>query len=573
MNNRIRLLPICVVIAFLLLTAARTQGQRTFCNPIDLPYRFQPDGAYRSAADPVIVLYKNLYWLFVSKNAGYYSSPDLLHWTFVKASGYPTDIWAPTVAVIGGKLCLTTGGSAGTFTTEDPATGQWRNLTTYNRNLSDPATFQDSDGRVFLYDGCSDDQPLRVTELDPQTMKELHPPVTTLAAMTDTHGWEVPGDDNSDYNARPWIEGSWINKLGGKYYLQYAGPGTQFSTYGDGVYVANKPMGPFVYQPYSPFSFKPTGFITGSGHSCTFADLHGRYWHVTTLSISRRHMFERRIGIFPAGILPDGQLVTNTYLGDYPQYIAGKARDPLHDNSPHWMLLSYHKPVTVSSTLPPDGQGSYEAAHAVDENVRSWWSAASGHEGEWLQLDLAKSCRVNAIQVNFADQGATAKDEFMADGYGYTILVSDNGRDWSTVVDHRTDPRDAPHEYTELQKPVMARYVRIVNSHSPANGLFSLYDLRVFGSALGDLPPQVTGQRVIRDSADGRQVTLSWNAAAGADFYIVRYGIAPDRLFGNYQVYDSTGLKIRSLNIGQEYYFTVDAVNGSGIMLGPEPIK
>ena len=63
-----------------------------------------------------------------------------------------------------------------------------------------------------------------------------------------------------------------MNKISGKYYLQYSAPGTEFKTYADGVYVADKPAGPFTYALYSPFSFKPTGFICGAGHSCTFAD-------------------------------------------------------------------------------------------------------------------------------------------------------------------------------------------------------------------------------------------------------------------------------------------------------------
>ena len=574
------------ILLCLVLGAAHVRGQqaaRTFCNPIDLPYMFQPDGYYRSAADPVIVYYKDTYWLFVSKNAGYYMSKDMVHWTYVKGMGYPTEIFAPTVAVIDGKLYLTTGGTAGTFTTDDPASGRWTNVVTYTRGLEDPATIQDDDGHVYLYDGCSNQRSLRVTELDPTTLQPIGDPIPTIQAETNAHGWEVPGDDNRDFDAKPWIEGSWINKIDGKYYLQYAAPGTQFSTYGDGVYISDHPMGPFTYAPYSPFSFKPTGFVTGAGHSCTFTDSSGRYWHVSTLSISRRHMFERRIGLFPTGVLSDGELVTNTYLGDYPQMAPGKSNDPLHDNSAHWMLLSYRKPATASSTLSADSikggdafapkvSQSFEPGAAVDEDIRTWWSAATGKAGEWLQVDLRKKCRINAIQVNFADQGATAKNEFISDGYGYYIEASDNGKTWRIIVDHRKDPRDAPHDYTELREPVMARYVRIVNDHSPAEGLFSLYGLRVFGSGLGGTPGRVTAISAVRGSSDGRQASVSWKPVSGADFYIVRYGLSADKLFGNYQVYHGTTLDIHSLNAGYAYYFTVDAVNENGVTHGENTV-
>jgi xylan 1,4-beta-xylosidase len=51
----------------------------------------------------------------------------------------------------------------------------------------------------------------------------------------ETRGWEVPGDRNDDPKADSWVEGSWMNKHDGTYYLQYAAPGTQFKTYGDGM--------------------------------------------------------------------------------------------------------------------------------------------------------------------------------------------------------------------------------------------------------------------------------------------------------------------------------------------------
>ena len=133
--------------------------------------------------------------------------------------------------------------------------------------------------------------------------------------------------------------------------------------------------------------------------------------------------------------------------------------------------------------------------------------------------------------------------------------------------------KDTPHDYTQLDQPVSGRYVRIKNVHEPANGLFSLYDLRVFGSAPGKLPRQVKKLRVKRNDADQRQVHLKWKSSTRAEFYIVRYGIVPDKLFSNYQVYHATELDINALNVGTGYYFTVDAVNGAGITKGKAPAK
>ena len=79
----------------------------------------------------------------------------------------------------------------------------------------------------------------------------------------------------------------------------YAAPGTQYRIYGDGNYVGDNPLGPFEYVEDNPFSFKPGGFIGGAGHGHTFKDKYGNYWHVASMTISVRHWFERRLGLFP----------------------------------------------------------------------------------------------------------------------------------------------------------------------------------------------------------------------------------------------------------------------------------
>jgi hypothetical protein len=106
----------------------------------------------------------------------------------------------------------------------------------------------------------------------------------------------------------------------------------------------------------------------------------------------------------------------------------------------------------------------------------------------------------------------------------------------------------------------------------PAGAMFSVSDFRIFGDALGKAPAVASHVKVERDSADARSAHVSWDTVPQADFYIVRYGIAKDRLFNNYQVYDAVQLDLHSLNTGVSYYFTVDAVNGSGITQGKDTV-
>ncbi len=167
-----------------------------------------------------------------------------------------------------------------------------------------------------------------------------------------------------------------MTKHNGKYYLQWGGPGTEFSHYGDGVAVGNNPLGPFEHVSL-PFSMKAGGFIRGAGHGATFQDNGGNYWHTSTMVINVKNNFERRIGIWPAGFDKDDVMYCNTAFGDYPYYIPDGKADHLRSRFTGWMLLNYNKPVQVSSSL-----GTYYANNLVDEDIKTYWSAKTADKGE-----------------------------------------------------------------------------------------------------------------------------------------------------------------------------------------------
>lgn len=540
--------------------SARTGGEdrlATYANPVDLPYRYQ-FGPFREAADPTIVRFKDRYWLFASHSKGYWWSTDLLHWTFVEPTGYQVNRYAPTVMVMNGRMYLAASENAKKiWVTDDPMGGAWTEAADISPGYNDPCLFLDDDGRLYMYEGLSGTEILRVYELDPKTFQPLRRAEVPQSRSKETRGWEVVGDRNENERAPSFIEGSWMTKYKGRYYLQYAAPGTEYKTYGDGVLVSDNPMGPFRYEPNSPFAFKPTGFIAGAGHGSTFQGADGRWWHAGTMTISQRFRFERRLGLFPTAFTRDGVLATDTYLGDYPHYIGGNR------GLTGWMLLSRRKAVTVSSTL--DG---FPAGNAVDEEVRTWWSAKTGGANEWLQIDLGARKRIEAVQINFADQDSRARG-ISRDVYRYVLEASDDGQSWRVLIDQSAGGRDAPHDYRVLPKADQARFVRLRNVHMPDGAKFSLYDLRVFGRGNGPAPARVTSAAGARDPSDARKATISWRPAKNAEFYVVRLGTRPDLMTQNYQVYDgATTLSVPSLNAGVSYYFAVDAVNERGITRG-----
>ena len=556
---------------------------RTFCNPLNLDYRFElSEPSRREAADPTMVVAFDAYWLFASKSGGYWHSSDLVDWELVAPTGLPLEDYAPTVLVLNGTMYFTAFGSRAVYATRDPLGGAWERVADLEA-YGDPALFLDDvDGRVYVAFGCSDSEATHIVQLDPANgWKEVGARLPVARGNGTLHGWENPGDDNELTGEAPWIEGSWITKAHGRYYLQYAGPGTQFKSYGDGVLTSASIAGPFTRDAGSPFSHNPSGFAAGSGHGSTFQDLRGRWWHVGTTTISVRHKFERRLALFPVSFIdapagggsaapPERLMRMNATLGCYPRSVETSLLAP-------WQLLSYRKPALASSTLAE----TFAPAQAFDEDIRTWWAARSGAAGEWLRVDLGAISTVHALQLNFAEQNATALGRLPAsDACRYYVESSTDGLRWAVILDRRPPAvvRDAPHDYHELPAAagVRARYVRVTSAHVPANAVFSLSGLRVFGTGAPSLepPPVVEGVAVARDGADRRQAAVSWAAARGARMYVVRYGerataSSEAHLFHAFQVDGGrTSVTLRALSIGVEYAFTVDAVNEAGRTVG-----
>lgn len=547
----------------------------TFCNPLNLDYQFvKSQPSHRTAADPVITLYQDNYYLFATASGGYWHSPDLNNWTFVAPKGLPLANPAPSVLILGGKMYYTAHRLKEVYETDDPKTGVWRKIADIGE-YADPALFLDDDGRLYLYFGSSLDGGISVVELDPKrNFKILSEPIQLMKANSDEHGWEGSGADNLGYirngvnRVEPYIEGSWMTKYKGVYYLQYSAPGTIWKTYADGVYTSQSPTKDFVYQPYSPFSYKPGGFVGSAGHAATFQDKEGNFWRVATMIISVAHKFERRLGIFPAAFDGDGVFRTNTYLGDYPQFVPGTIKNPLENNLAGWMLLSFGKTATASSALD-----NRPVENAFDEDIRTVWSAKTADKGEWLQVDLNQISNVNAVQINFAEQDAIARERLEKTFQQYRLEVSRDGKHWEIVVDKSNNLKDAPHDYVELAAPVKARYVKLTNFKTAGGAKFSVRDLRIFGRS--DVPkPAAVGKITIkRNPNDARKAVIEWQPSANARGYTIRWGISPAKLYGSFQVDQGNSLSMNWLNKGVDYYFSVDAHNESGITRGKVIVK
>ncbi len=562
---------------FIVANNGKAQTKRlTYCNPLNIDYGYTPFkdfskwGKHRATADPTVTLFKGKYYIFSTNQWGYWYSDDMLHWTFNYRSflrpyneNQGDNLCAPATLVKGDTLLVIGSTYNKDFTlwmSTDPVHNVWKPAKDYFKvGAWDPGMFRDDDGRIYIYHGSSNTLPLYGQEIDPNTFDPIGPKAETAHLNYDEHGWERFGENNDNVFLGGFMEGSWMNKHDGKYYLQFGGSGTEGRGYADGVLVGDKPLGPFTYQPHNPFSYKPGGFAKGAGHGATWEDKFGNFWHISTMVINVKNNFERRIGFWPAGFDKDGILYCNTAYGDFPQYLPDGKEDHIQGNFTGWMILNYQKPVEVSSTL-----GAYHANYSVDEDIKTYWSAKTSNKGEWLKSDLGEISTVNAIQVNYADQDA----EFMGKSQGvytqYVIYASVDGKNWKLLVDKSKNKTDVPHDYIELSKPIKTRYLKIVNIHMPT-GKFALSGFRAFGKGAGAKPDTVKDFMVLRGDAERRNSWIRWSPVDNAIGYTIYTGIAPDKLYSNILVYSKNEYFFNGMEKDLPYYFQIEAFNENGI--------
>lgn len=529
--------------------------------------------------------------MFVTRSHGYWVSDDMSDWRFVKPQAwYFNGCNAPAAAVKDGKLLVygDPSGRGAVLETDNPDLGDWQ--TTYNvlpLSIQDPCLFVDDDNKVYLYEESSNLWPIRAIELDASHYySPIGEQVDLFNLDPDNHGWERFGQDHRS-DLKPYIEGPWMTKHDGTYYLEYSAPGTQWNVYGDGVYTSKSPMGPFEYAAYNPISYKPGGFLTGAGHGSTVKDNDGDYWHFATMPISVNYKFERRIGLFPTGFDADGQMWVNTAYGDYPHYLPDTEVEDHQRRFAGWMLLSYDKPVSVSSQLAEvqpktvdesdsgfmleQEQAGYGAETINDENIRTYWVADGAADGITVTIDLLADKMIHAAQINFNDYNSSIYGRPDTLVHQFVLEGSLDGAEWFALEDKSANTSDQPHAYIELPAGVKARYVRYRNVHISQEYL-SISEFRVFGLASGQVPAMPTAFEADRQ-VDTRNVDLAWAPVAGATGYTIYWGIAADKLHNSVMVYGDTDYELRALNKDMPYFLAMEAFGESGISKKTEVVQ
>lgn len=545
----------------------------TYCNPINIDYTYMiynsdENISYRSGADPAVVRFRGEYYMFVTRSMGYWHSSDLVNWTFIHPEKwYFQGSNAPAAHNYKDSVLYVTGDPSGSMSilyTDNPLKGDWKAMPLILKDLQDPDLFIDDDGQAYMFWGSSNVYPLRGKKLNRNDRFIADKKITELFNLDPLkHGWERFGENNLDTVNGGYIEGPWMTKYKGKYYLQYAAPGTEFNVYADGVYTSDHPLGPYKYAPNNPFSFKPGGFMNGAGHGSTVQAYNGDYWHFATMSLSVNMNWERRICMFPTFFDKDGLMYSNADFGDYPHFAPGYPEKKGAFTG--WMLLSYKKSVKSSSALE-----NFNASNVTDENVKTYWVAQNNDDKQWLEIDLGRAGKIHAVQVNYFDYKADVYGKVPGLSHRYTIEGSMDGKSWEILVDRRNNFRDVPNDYIQLSEPKTARFIRYNNIKVPSDHL-AVSDLRIFGFGTGKIPSPLKNL-VITRHADRRNAAVNWRKQENTQGYVVRWGIAPDKLYSSWMIYDINSLSMRCLSADQDYYFQVVAFNENGVSGSSETI-
>lgn len=591
--------------------------KKVFCNPVNINYRYQFNqdprtsalSINREAADPSMIYHGGRYYIFASMTLGVWVSDDLVSWENHRLPDtLPLYDYAPDVRVIGEYVYLSASkrdNICNFFRTKDILNGPYEEIPG-SFPFWDPNLFMDDDGRVYFYWGCATETPIYGVEMDRETMRPIGERHELIFGDPWTKGFERVGVDHSIspktdeeveaacqgffaaqgidaatvpaevlpmirgmFSQRPFVEGAWMDKFDGKYYLQYACPGTEYNIYADGVYVSDHPLGPFRLAENNPYSYHPGGFMPGAGHGSTMRDKSGNLWHASTMRISVQHSFERRVGIWPAGLDQDGELFCNQRYGDWPIMVPDGETDPWAQ--PEWYLLSFGKNVRASSETE-----KHAPSCAADENVQTWWQAASANEGEWLELDLGQTYDVRAVQINFADDklDIPVPGEFHTEDTPkyiddapmvtrWRLEGSVDGETYAVIEDKFDADTDLSHDLVIREDGMQLRYLRLVIREVPYGQRPCISGLRVFGRGNGE-KPTVPGYQAVRIGDLDFNVTIESHNAVG---WNILWGQSPDKLYHSYMVFKPEQ-RIGALVKGRNYYVRVDAFNENGITEG-----
>ncbi|MEM7626443.1 MAG: family 43 glycosylhydrolase [Planctomycetota bacterium] len=462
----------------------------TYCNPLPLPN--YPRGRYadgshdaeydgwrtgvrrdfRETADPSVIYEAGRYILYSSAGMAWTSDDGGATWQHRPIEPYDIG-YAPTVVKHAGRYLLTAC-HASVWASDNPL-GPFEELGPIRAagggelepaaKFYDPMLFSDDDGRLFVYWGLADDG-IKGVELDEDDPTRAITEREVMFAYDPDHVWERFGEFNEDAS-KSFVEGPWMLKAAGRYYLTYTAPGTEFASYGMGAYVADTPLGPFRYQRHNPICESRHGLIRGAGHGCVIHGHADQLWAFFTCGAQTAHNFERRVGMAPARIDEHGELRVGP-VNERPMPISG-------GNVTAGLLpVNRAKAVSASSVAP-----GRDPSYANDGDLRTWWQPAEDDAIPRLVSRFDGRFSVSSTRLAWAEPGLNYDAGRVPKPIAFTLELRDGERaDWEVVADNRGGA-ELLIDYRTFA-PTVATQARVTVHASPGYA-WGIADMSVFG--------------------------------------------------------------------------------------------
>ena len=491
--------------------AAPTLGKSLrYCNPLSV-VTSSTDGSPQGVGlgDVTIVPEAGQFYMFCTGGGGWVSK-DLVNWEYkgmeIRGGRLPV---APHVAKYNGAFYMS-GNNAPLY--RAPAilgpyevVGPWTDekgkpLAGVSQGVPwdesfDVDIFVDDDNKPYLYYPGRSVDGIYVAPLNPKELNKFLAAPKHLFGFNKANIWERAGDMN-EYSEDSWIEGPYVNKRNGIYYLQYSASGTQWITYATGVYTSKNPLGPFTQSPVNPLLRNTHGLVTGPGHGSLVQGPDGNWWEFYTI-VMQNPPGGRRIGMDPVTFDRNGNMIARGPT-DTPQWGPGAISDPYRNGDSGSIPLSVNKARVMNTRgkISSERPG-HEAAYAVDNFNGTWWEPAEGDAQPSLTLDLGPATEWDRPQQFTIDSSRilfmTGRGGFGARGaapapptgpvaHQYKIEVSGDGTNFTTVLDKTANRVTKYVEFDELT-PTVCKYVRLTMTGWPrqANTQFGIIEFTVFG--------------------------------------------------------------------------------------------
>ena len=423
-------------------------------------------------------------------------SDDLLNWDFHAVEHIPG---APDLAEYNGKFYLT-GNSDHVYAASDPLgpyedLGLFKNTGPVEQGWNggfDCKIFVDDDNQPYLFWPGRGISGIYGVKLDPNDLTKFVGTPTHLFGFNPMHAWERYGEMN-EYPTVAWIEGPWVIKRNGIYYLEYSASGTQWRSYAEGYYTATSPLGPYTYAPNNPLLRKTEGLVTGTAHGSIVKMKDRDEWYQFYTIVLSNPPGGRRIGMDKITFDADGLMYCT--ITESPQPAPGRTASA---NVPASIPVSINKMVggDTKSTFSSAKDG-YPAAYAVDNYSGTVWMPQDDDKAPSFTLDLGPATpydqiqhfTVDAMRVMFNGPRRGFGAAAVIPVYKYKLEVSSDGNKFVTVLDKTKNNVAKDVVYDEFA-PINCRFVRFTVTDWPKDTPLGVIDFTVFGYPQGAELPQ-----------------------------------------------------------------------------------